>query len=1839
MNNGTSNSAPATVSLGILAGLPVSYMWNSATSGNWSVAGNWASGAPAATGQPYYNLNFTPAGTYTVTHDLTDGFLLNQLNMAGAVTLAGSNGLAFTANGNVLPQFNQNSSSAVTVATPVSLAAMTTITGSGSGPVVLQGLLAGAGSLTVNTLGMVQLYGLSPNTFSGGTVINSGTLHLGAIINGISPPCTGVLGTGSVTLNGGTLEFDYVTTANALILNGGTLYCNNGWGAVCNGPVSLNATATVNTSYNITLNGNIAGVGGFTKTGANTLYLSGTNTFTGTNSITGGTLSCSKAAALGSGPLNISSGAKVTLNFTGTRTISSLSLGGSAMPAGTYGSTASTATNKNDSYFSGTGTLSAGSPNSAPVASAQSVGTAENTAKPITLIATDAEGNPFTYAILTQPAHGTLSGTAPYVTYAPMLNYYGTDGFTFKVNDGSLDSAPATISITVTRVNAAPVATIQRVTTATNTAMAITLAGTDAEGSALTYAIVTQPAHGSLSGSPPNLTYLPAAGFSGGDSFTFKVNDGTLDSAPATVLITVMSASQTFGIGAQTSAQSAGSVTINLTPEFLTSVNLSSKRGVMTAGRGSGGSAWGKSLSGITYGTTNLLPAINVRSNDVKPTAGGEEVAGIFYLDNPGATPATTVTISYAGVMDTSSGYTLLALSGSAPGVSAANGGVTPGVVTSGSTTLTTVAANSLVLAVGAADRATPTPLAPFSTLYTYASGTYGAGALSVATPGMVTPTFNYSSAETTPVTVAAAFVPGDTIPPTTAGSAIVDDKNGGPVAINTLVTYTVSFSEEMDAGTVSAADFGNAGTAAISIGTVSAIAPGVFTVPVTPTSTGTLQLQIKAGAVLTDVAGNALVTTSAIVDDTLISVTPPNTAPVAIAQSVTTVQNTPMSIPLAATDAEGDALTVAIIFQPAHGTLGGTAPNVTYTPAAGYFGTDSFTFKANDGTLDSAPATVNIAVMLAFTTALVLSPVASGPYGTTLTFTASVTAGATGTVTFMDGMTVLGSAAVDGVSGQASYATSTLAVASHSLTASYGGDATYAGSVSAPRAYGVSPLALTLSGVTATAKIYDGNNAAVLTGGALAGVISGESVTVVPGSGSFASPNAGSRAVTASGYLLAGASAGNYVLAAQPSVPNATISPRPLQLIGNGTRTYDATAGVAAAGLAIANKLSGDDVLLTGSALLDGKDAGTRGVLSGFLTPLRVGSATGNTGSSASTTVTVNLTTVPVSGNTLIAVVATRGSSASRVSGISGGGVTWSRVSQAANASGITTEIWHGPNVTSGSTVITIGQASLVSAAVVMEYSGLSTAAAIDLAANSTGTNTAALTGSTGTTNQANELWIGGIGIADGRRTLNAPYGNSFTLVASPKSGSAAGDAMIYALEKFVSATAAASSSGTLSASDSWSGAIATFKAAPLQNLALAGTSAANYTLTGATAAVNITPKPLTLSATPAVASKTYNGLVAAALTGSALRSAEAAGTGTTADATPYTSDAVAVMLSGTFDTRNAGTGKAVTSTSSLSGAQKDNYTLIQPTGLTGNVTPLPLTVAAVSAAKTYDGTTSAAGTPTLTPPLVAGDAATVLSQAFQDPDAGAGNKVIIPNIIIGDGNGGANYAVVLTSFTSGTIDKAPATVTLGNLAQPYDGRPKAASATTVPAGKAVDFTYDGSSTSPSAAGSYGVVATIADANFSGSATGTLVIAVAPLDAWRSAHFTAAEISAGLAADNTDADGDGFTNLAEYILGSDPRSFSPQPLAIASAPGNQFTLSFLARRAGGDAYAGLTRLYTVEGCATPANLTSWLPVSGFTNLVGATQTRDIVGDDQAVELTLPVTLSNYFYRLTVRLE
>src|SRR5207248_3098223 len=157
-------------------------------------------------------------------------------------------------------------------------------------------------------------------------------------------------------------------------------------------------------------------------------------------------------------------------------------------------------------------TLTVSAVNDAPAAAKDSFSTAEDTSLTIAAAAgvlvndTDVDGNALTALVVTPPAHGTLTLNANGgLTYTPNANFSGSDSFTYKANDGTADSNTATVTLTVTSVNHAPVAQDANMAAESGTPSTIVLAATDVDGNPLTYRIVSNPAHGTLSGAAPNL--------------------------------------------------------------------------------------------------------------------------------------------------------------------------------------------------------------------------------------------------------------------------------------------------------------------------------------------------------------------------------------------------------------------------------------------------------------------------------------------------------------------------------------------------------------------------------------------------------------------------------------------------------------------------------------------------------------------------------------------------------------------------------------------------------------------------------------------------------------------------------------------------------------------------------------------------------------------------------------------------------------------------------------------------------------------------------------------------------------------------------------------------------------------------------------------------------------------------------------------------------------------------------------------------------------------------------------------------------------------------------------
>ncbi len=196
-------------------------------------------------------------------------------------------------------------------------------------------------------------------------------------------------------------------------------------------------------------------------------------------------------------------------------------------------------------------TINVGSINTAPVASDDTASNLEDNAITGNVLGndTDADGNPLTATLAGGPSHGVLIfNSNGSFTYTPNANWNGTDSFTYLANDGASDSNMATVTLTITAVNDAPVAADDSASGDEDSTITGNVLGndTDVEGDALTAAVVSGPAHGSLALNPDgSFTYTPTANWNGTDTFTYRANDGSDNSNTATVTIAVNPLSDT----------------------------------------------------------------------------------------------------------------------------------------------------------------------------------------------------------------------------------------------------------------------------------------------------------------------------------------------------------------------------------------------------------------------------------------------------------------------------------------------------------------------------------------------------------------------------------------------------------------------------------------------------------------------------------------------------------------------------------------------------------------------------------------------------------------------------------------------------------------------------------------------------------------------------------------------------------------------------------------------------------------------------------------------------------------------------------------------------------------------------------------------------------------------------------------------------------------------------------------------------------------------------------------------------------------------------------------------
>jgi len=193
-----------------------------------------------------------------------------------------------------------------------------------------------------------------------------------------------------------------------------------------------------------------------------------------------------------------------------------------------------------------TATITVNAVNDAPTTTAGTISTNEDTAGTIDLstISSDIDGDNLTYSVVSNASNGTTSISGAILTYTANQDWNGTDIFTYRANDGTVNSGTGTVIVTVVAVNDVPTSADEGITTNEDTAVRTGFSSSDVETSSsdLTYSVVTQPSNGTVTidnaNSEPGL-YTPTANWNGTDTFTYKANDGTVDSNTATATVTV----------------------------------------------------------------------------------------------------------------------------------------------------------------------------------------------------------------------------------------------------------------------------------------------------------------------------------------------------------------------------------------------------------------------------------------------------------------------------------------------------------------------------------------------------------------------------------------------------------------------------------------------------------------------------------------------------------------------------------------------------------------------------------------------------------------------------------------------------------------------------------------------------------------------------------------------------------------------------------------------------------------------------------------------------------------------------------------------------------------------------------------------------------------------------------------------------------------------------------------------------------------------------------------------------------------------------------------------------
>jgi hypothetical protein len=446
-----------------------------------------------------------------------------------------------------------------------------------------------------------------------------------------------------------------------------------------------------------------------------------------------------------------------------------------------------------------------------------------------------------------------------------------------------------------------------------------------------------------------------------------------------------------------------------------------------------------------------------------------------------------------------------------------------------------------------------------------------------------------------------------------------------------------------------------------------------------------------------------------------------------------------------------------------------------------------------------------------------------------------------------------------------------------------------------------ITPRAITVSGLSADNKIYDGTTAATLSGGTLTGVISADTSSVsLNNSGLFSSKNVGDHLVVT--IAIGGSLSTNYMLT-QPDNLFANITPRPISVTGEtaANTIYSGTREASLSGGQLNGVLTGESVTLIESGLFASKDVGNAIAV----TPNSTlgGNSAANYTLIQPVGLTANITPLSLS-----------------VTGETAANKIYDGTTNATLDGGQLHGVISGDSVT----LIESGQ----------------------FASKDVGNAIAITPGNT----------LGGDSAANYTLIQPTGFAANITPLALTVSGLSAANKI------YDGTTAATLSGGVLNgviAADTLTVALNPIATFASKNVAdsiavtptLSGASASNYTLTRpADLLADITPLTLSIAHTQ-VLDKVYDGNMSASVSGSILNGI-----------LPSDSASLALVQSGLFDTKNIGNAIPVTITNSLTGTAAGNYQVAGSLSLAANITPVALgATIAGSPSKIYDGTTLA--------------------------------------------------------------------------------------------------------------------------------------------------------------------------------------------------------------------------------------------------------------------------------------